>query len=87
VNEAREGASDVTQLREGTAFMRLGHLVLAALLGIGIIGAGSTYAAPAHHRGDVQLVKKGKGKKHKKHLKKKHHKKKRLGTKAFRTTK
>jgi hypothetical protein len=48
--------------------MRLWHLVLAAVLGLGIIGAGSTYAAPRHSN-NAQLVKKpGKHKHHhKKH--------------------
>jgi hypothetical protein len=47
--------------------MRIWHLLLAAVLGLGIIGAGSTYAAPRHNS-NAQLV--NKPGKHKHHHKK-----------------
>jgi hypothetical protein len=59
--------------------MRTWTLILAAILGVGIIGAGTTYAAQRHN-GATQLVKKAGNKKH--HHKKhgKHHGKKTAAT-------
>ena len=66
--------------------MRYLHLILAVVLGIAIIGAPSTYAAPRGSNGVAQLVKNGKKhkkpKKHKKHHKKHKHHKKNAGAKA-----
>jgi hypothetical protein len=56
--------------------MRLTSLLLAALPSIGIVGSTATYASATPSRGaDVQLIKKGKKHKLKKHHKRLHKKK------------